>query len=130
MKDEDFRIDSDSLATSKSESVDESKSDNEDFARENPTEKKKPNINILQDIQISKPDVNPSQVIKSIASHMKERKLMKTRLVKCIFCAEDTISKNFMRHLMRRHSDVKEVRQILNEPLHSKGRKHAIAALR
>ncbi|XP_018569717.1 uncharacterized protein LOC108909779, partial [Anoplophora glabripennis] len=135
-KDSDFEIDSGDLLDSGTGSDDqedlatESEIVEEDFDLVNSKKKKQPNVIILQDIQIKKPEVNVLQVSRSIASHLKETKRLKTRFVKCIFCEEDTISKNFMRHLMRRHSSEVEVKKILREPLNSKARKGALAALR
>ncbi|CAH0551392.1 unnamed protein product [Brassicogethes aeneus] len=85
-------------------------------------------ITILQDIQINKPNV--PRTTKSISSRLKDQILAKTRQVMCIFGEENTVSKNFVRHLTRRHSSEKEVGNILRQPLNSKARKAALASLR
>jgi hypothetical protein len=52
------------------------------------------------------------------------------KLIHCKFCAEDIATKNFMRHLKRRHNDENEVTRIFNYPLHSMERRQASAMLR
>ncbi|XP_025830428.1 uncharacterized protein LOC112904510 [Agrilus planipennis] len=136
--DKDFQIDSDELTSSESESDDENEKDidqnNERILRTNSCDQvkleieQKPQINILQNVQIREPE--EPRGISSKAGYMREAKLLKTRLVRCVFCAEDSVSKNFMRHLMRRHAGEKEVKAILLEPLKSKARKKAVEALR
>jgi hypothetical protein len=135
IKDKDFQIDSDELVISETDSDDydvavEKEIHDKEYIWVEPEVEKNSNIIILQNIQVNKPNVNESQGARFLSSRIKEAKLLKTRFVKCTFYAEDIISKNFVRHLMRRHSSEKEVTKILREPLNSKGRKKAIAALR
>lgn len=48
----------------------------------------------------------------------------------CPFCGEDVSSRNFVRHITRRHPNEKEIRNILSFPTKSKERQQALAELR
>lgn len=52
------------------------------------------------------------------------------KTVRCKFCSEDVLSKNFMRHLQRHHGSEKEVTDILMLPKNSKERRLAVILLR
>lgn len=97
------------------------------FAKIGGNDKKHDPVNILQNIKIN----NATELDQpKLHNRKKEVIKLKARLVRCVFCEEDTVSKNFMRHLKRKHCNETEVRTILNEPLNSKGRKLAMAKLR
>lgn len=50
--------------------------------------------------------------------------------MRCKFCHEDVLSKNFMRHMERHHGSEKEIEHILKHPKNSKARRQAFILLR
>lgn len=50
--------------------------------------------------------------------------------MRCRFCESDVFSKNFLRHLERRHGNEKEVKSVLQFPKRSKERRQALSLLR
>ncbi|KAI4464826.1 hypothetical protein MML48_3g00002230 [Holotrichia oblita] len=66
----------------------------------------------------------------TLAEKLKRDKIQKLKFIRCKYCDEDTISKNFMRHLKRWHSQEQQVIDILSFPKKSKQRKEALAMFR
>lgn len=50
--------------------------------------------------------------------------------MRCKFCQEDILSKNFIRHMERHHRSEEEIEQILKQPKNSKARRQAFILLR
>ncbi|KAJ8971508.1 hypothetical protein NQ314_000670 [Rhamnusium bicolor] len=74
----------------------------------------------------------PTQPNIQFSKKLKEQKIKdyRNKMFFCTFCEEDISSRNFVRHLTRRHSNVKEIRNMLSFPIKSKERQNALAHLR
>ncbi|KAF5270524.1 hypothetical protein FQR65_LT17836 [Abscondita terminalis] len=89
-------------------------------SRESTTEEE---ISGSQSTLVVKEDIEP------ISEQIKKKK-GSVKFIRCQYCHEDIISKNFLRHLQRHHSTENEVIKILNYPKNSKGRREALLLLR
>jgi hypothetical protein len=61
---------------------------------------------------------------------LQAKKALKKKDVRCKFCDEDVLSKNFIRHIERHHGSEKEIEDILKLPKNSKDRRLAFILLR
>ncbi|CAH0556875.1 unnamed protein product [Brassicogethes aeneus] len=70
------------------------------------------------------------KTIQPLSEKIKIEKNKTKKQIQCKYCAEDIPTKNFMRHLQRRHPTVKEVEELMQLPKNSKERRQAMSLLR